>query len=96
MSKLSLKQGESIKISPLILMMTDSFQPKTILMTPSEQQLILASIARMIQSNQVNSFEELNKAIKPFDLELKSVENTDTYFSELLENLEKRKLELTQ
>lgn len=65
-------------------------------MTPSEQQLILASIARMIQSNQVNSFEELNKAIKPFDLELKSVENTDTYFSELLENLEKRKLELTQ
>lgn len=65
-------------------------------MTPSEQQLILASIARMIQANQVNSFEELNKAIKPFDLELKSVENTDTYFSELLENLEKRKLELTQ
>ena len=69
---------------------------KTDNMTPSEQQLILASIARMIQSNQVNSFEELNKAIKPFDLELKSVENTDTYFSELLENLELRKLELTQ
>lgn len=66
----------------------------TCLLQP-EQKLILNRLAFKIISNEINSFEDLNKAIKPFDLELKSVENTDTYFSELLSNLEKRKLELS-
>lgn len=58
---------------------------KTDNMTPSEQQLILASIARMIQSNQVNSFEDLNNIIKNFQVELKPIQiPEDTYFSELL------------
>lgn len=61
----------------------------------SEQKLILNQLAFKIISNEINTFEDLNKSIKPFDLELKSVEKTDTYFSELLENLEKRKLELS-
>lgn len=66
----------------------------TYLLQP-EQKLILNRLAFKIISNEINSFEDLNKAIKPFDLELKSVDRTDTYFSELLENLEKRKLELS-
>jgi len=33
--------------------------------------------------------------LSKFDLELKSVDRTDTSFSELLENLEKRKLEIS-
>ena len=66
----------------------------TCLLQP-EQKLILNQLAFKIISNEINSFEDLNKSIKPFDLELKSVDRTDTYFSELLENLEKRKLELS-
>lgn len=61
----------------------------------TEQKLILNQLAFKIISNEINTFEDLNKSIKPFDLELKSVDRTDTYFSELLENLEKRKLELS-
>ncbi len=61
----------------------------------TEQKLILNQLAFKIISNEINTFEDLNKAIKPFNSELKSVDRTDTYFSELLENLEKRKLELS-
>lgn len=66
----------------------------TCLLQP-EQKLILNRLAFKIISNEINSFEELNQTLNKFDLELKSVERTDTYFSELLENLELRKLELT-
>lgn len=66
----------------------------TCLLQP-EQKLILNQLAFKIISNEINSFEDLNQCIKPFDLELKSVENTDTYFSELLNNLELRKSELS-
>jgi len=61
----------------------------------NEQKLILNRLAFKIMSNEINSFEDLNQCIKPFDLELKSVDRTDTYFSELLENLELRKLEVS-
>ena len=60
------------------------------------QKLILNRLAFKIISNEINSFEDLNQTLNKFDLELKSVDRTDTYFSELLENLELRKLELTQ
>lgn len=65
-------------------------------LTQEQQKLILNRLAFKIISNEINSFEELNQTLNKFDLELKSVERTDTYFSELLENLELRKLELTQ
>jgi len=65
-------------------------------LTQGQQKLILNRLAFKIISNEINSFEELNQTLNKFDLELKSVDRTDTYFSELLENLELRKLELTQ
>lgn len=65
-------------------------------LTLEQQKLILNRLAFKIISNEINSFEELNQILNKFDLELKSVDRTDTYFSELLENLELRKLELTQ
>jgi len=66
----------------------------TCLLQP-EQKLILNQLAFKIISNEINSFEDLNQCIKPFDLELKSVDRTNTYFSELLSSLEKRKLEFS-
>jgi len=65
-------------------------------LTQEQQKLILNRLAFKIISNEINTFEELNQTLNKFDLELKSVDRTDTYFSGLLENLEKRKLELTQ
>lgn len=65
-------------------------------LTLEQQKLILNRLAFKIISNEINSFEELNQILNKFDLELKSVDRTDTYFSELLESLELRKLELTQ
>jgi hypothetical protein len=62
-------------------------------LTEEQQKLILNRLAFKIISNEINSFEDLNQTLNKFDLELKSVDRTDTYFSELLENLEKRKLE---
>lgn len=64
-------------------------------LTQEQQKLILNRLAFKIISNEINSFEELNQILNKFDLELKSVDRTDTYFSELLENLELRKLELS-
>lgn len=64
-------------------------------LTQEQQKLILNRLAFKIISNEINSFEELNQTLNKFDLELKSVDRTDTYFSELLENLELRKLELS-
>lgn len=66
----------------------------TCLLQP-EQKLILNRLAFKIISNEINSFEDLNKILNKFDLELKSVDRTDTYFSELLNNLELRKSELS-
>ena len=65
-------------------------------LTLEQQKLILNRLAFKIISNEITIFEELNQILNKFDLELKSVDRTDTYFSELLENLELRKLELTQ
>lgn len=64
-------------------------------LTQEQQKLILNRLAFNIISNEINSFEELNQTLNKFDLELKSVDKTDTYFSKLLENLELRKLELS-
>ena len=61
-----------------------------------EQKLILNRLAFKIISNEINTIKDLNRSIKPFDLELKPVDRTDTYFSELLKSIEQRKLELTQ
>lgn len=62
-------------------------------LTKEQQKLILNRLAFKIISNEINTFEELNQTLNKFDLELKSVDRTDTYFSELLENLELRKAE---
>lgn len=64
-------------------------------LTLEQQKLILNRLAFKIISNEITIFEELNQILNKFDLELKSVDRTDTYFSELLENLELRKLELS-
>ena len=64
-------------------------------LTLEQQKLVLNRLAFKIISNEINSFEELNQTLNKFDLELKSVDRTETYFSKLLENLELHKLELT-
>lgn len=57
------------------------------------EALLLKHLATKIQEGKIQDFEQLNEVLKPFELELKSTREKDTYFETLLSDLEKRKLQ---
>ena len=56
------------------------------------EAFLLKLIASKIQEGKIQDFEQLNEVLKPFELELKSTREKDTYFTSLLSDLEQRKL----
>lgn len=57
------------------------------------EALLLKHLATKIQEGKIQDFEQLNEVLIPFELELKSTREKDTYFETLLSDLEKMKFE---